>query len=335
MLCPYTRTDPRPFLPTSSWTDLFEWHFVVRGPSGTDFAGGLYHGRILVPPEYPFKPPSFMFLTPNGRFETNTKICLNISEFHPESWQPSWSVRTALLALVAFLPTPPDGGVGSADYPPAERRILAARSRTEPPLGFGNDERQAVTKAMHEAILEREAEEAAKSGGTSTAGTAEQAPQQAPPQQQPEAPRHQSAVERAPQEPSPQRVERSQESAETAEASETTAQASAGEAGAEVAEERQSLTEEEVRQALENPINRLGMAPEEAQRAPELERPLAEAGAPPQPRTNGVTVESLHAELEATEREEGSLRTLTHVLVVALLAILARRYLVAEAISFL
>ena len=136
-------------------TDLFEWHFVVRGPPGTDFAGGVYHGRILVPPDYPFKPPSFMFLTPNGRFETNTKICLNISEHHPESWQPSWSVRTALLALVAFFPTPPDGGIGSADYPPEARRELAARSRAEPPLEFGTEERRAVTRQMHELMLEK------------------------------------------------------------------------------------------------------------------------------------------------------------------------------------
>eukprot|EP00793_Prasinoderma_coloniale_P005392 PRCOL_00004800-RA len=136
-------------------TDLFEWHFVVRGPPGTDFAGGVYHGRILVPPDYPFKPPSFMFLTPNGRFETNTKICLNISEHHPESWQPSWSVRTALLALVAFFPTPPDGGIGSADYPPEARRELAARSRAEPPLEFGTEERRAVTRRMHELMLEK------------------------------------------------------------------------------------------------------------------------------------------------------------------------------------
>ena len=75
--------------------------------------GGIYHGRILLPPEYPFKPPSFLLLSPNGRFETNTKICLSISSHHPEHWQPSWSVRTALTALIAFFPTPGNGAIGS------------------------------------------------------------------------------------------------------------------------------------------------------------------------------------------------------------------------------
>ena len=62
---------------------------------------------------YPFKPPSFTMLTPNGRFETSTKICLSISAHHPEHWQPSWSLRTALTALIAFLPTKGHGAIGS------------------------------------------------------------------------------------------------------------------------------------------------------------------------------------------------------------------------------
>jgi ubiquitin-conjugating enzyme E2 J1 len=28
--------------------DMFEWHFTIRGADGTDFEGGVYHGRILV-----------------------------------------------------------------------------------------------------------------------------------------------------------------------------------------------------------------------------------------------------------------------------------------------
>eukprot|EP00958_Prasinococcus_capsulatus_P003114 scaffold276_cov548-Prasinococcus_capsulatus_cf.AAC.7 len=71
--------------------NIFEWHFVIRGPPQTEFEGGIYHGRIVLPPEYPFKPPSFVFTTPNGRFEVGTKICLSISDHHPEQWQPSWS----------------------------------------------------------------------------------------------------------------------------------------------------------------------------------------------------------------------------------------------------
>ncbi|XP_075221516.1 ubiquitin-conjugating enzyme E2 J1-like isoform X2 [Lycorma delicatula] len=110
--------------------NLFEWHFTVQGPSGTDFDGGLYHGRILLPTEYPMKPPNIILLTPNGRFEINKKICLSISGHHPETWQPSWSIRTALLALIAFMPTPGNGTIGSLDYSPEERKLLAHKSQS-------------------------------------------------------------------------------------------------------------------------------------------------------------------------------------------------------------
>lgn len=43
--------------------NLFEWHFTVRGPADSDFDGGVYHGRILLPPEYPMKPPNIIILT--------------------------------------------------------------------------------------------------------------------------------------------------------------------------------------------------------------------------------------------------------------------------------
>ncbi len=90
-------------------SNMFEWHFTIRGPADSSFEGGMYHGRILLPAEYPFKPPNIVFLTvrlfqvndvypvshtcffqKNGRFEVGTKICLSISSYHEETWQPAW-----------------------------------------------------------------------------------------------------------------------------------------------------------------------------------------------------------------------------------------------------
>ncbi|XP_027008220.2 ubiquitin-conjugating enzyme E2 J1 [Tachysurus fulvidraco] len=109
--------------------NLFEWHFSVRGPPDSDFDGGIYHGRIVLPPEYPMKPPSIILLTPNGRFEVGKKICLSISGHHPETWQPSWSIRTALIAIIGFMPTKGEGAIGSLDYTPEERKALAKKSQ--------------------------------------------------------------------------------------------------------------------------------------------------------------------------------------------------------------
>ncbi|VDM79370.1 unnamed protein product [Strongylus vulgaris] len=66
-------------------------------------------------------------LEPNGRFELNKKICLSISGYHPETWLPSWSIRTALLALIGFMPTAGAGALGSLEYPVAERKKLAKK----------------------------------------------------------------------------------------------------------------------------------------------------------------------------------------------------------------
>ncbi|EDO38825.1 predicted protein [Nematostella vectensis] len=107
--------------------NLFEWHFTVRGPPDTEFAGGRYHGRIILPPEYPMKPPSIMLLTPNGRFEIGKKICLSMSAHHPETWQPSWSIRTVLMAIIGFMPTKGAGAIGALDYTPKERAVLARK----------------------------------------------------------------------------------------------------------------------------------------------------------------------------------------------------------------
>jgi len=59
------------------------------------------------------KPPNVIFMTPNGRFELHKKICLSISGYHPETWRPSWSIRTALLAMIGFMPTHGNGAIGS------------------------------------------------------------------------------------------------------------------------------------------------------------------------------------------------------------------------------
>ncbi|KAI6006051.1 UBC-like protein [Pisolithus albus] len=111
--------------------DIFEWHCTLRGPVGTEFEGGLYHFRILLPAEYPFRPPSLMMLTPNGRFELNTKICISFTNYHEEEWQPAWGVRTAILGLQGFFPLRGQAanGVGSVEYPISERKRLAQLSR--------------------------------------------------------------------------------------------------------------------------------------------------------------------------------------------------------------
>ncbi|KNE62585.1 hypothetical protein AMAG_07788 [Allomyces macrogynus ATCC 38327] len=108
--------------------NLFELHFTIRGPSDTPYAKGLYHGALFLPHDYPFRPPEITFLTPNGRFEVKKKICLSVSDFHPESWQPAWGIRTVLVGISGFMGVESEGAIGSIKWTDEERARLALAS---------------------------------------------------------------------------------------------------------------------------------------------------------------------------------------------------------------
>lgn len=110
-----------------SQNNILEWHYVLEGSEGTPFAGGYYYGKIKFPPDYPYKPPGITMTTPNGRFLTQRKICLSMSDFHPESWNPMWSVSSILTGLLSFMmdTSPTTGSVNSTD---AEKQHLAKAS---------------------------------------------------------------------------------------------------------------------------------------------------------------------------------------------------------------
>jgi ubiquitin-protein ligase len=85
---------------------LYEWHFSFSGLPGSDYEGGVYHGRFLVPSNYPAAAPRVQMLTPNGRFATWRDICLSASSFHQESWSTHWSLYKLVLALRLHMLTP-------------------------------------------------------------------------------------------------------------------------------------------------------------------------------------------------------------------------------------
>lgn len=60
------------------------------------------------------------------------------------------AVRTALVALIAFMPTEPGRALGALDYPKEVRRALALKSREAPPK-FGNPERQTLINEVSSA----------------------------------------------------------------------------------------------------------------------------------------------------------------------------------------
>ncbi|KAF3483291.1 ubiquitin-conjugating enzyme E2 J1 [Arthroderma uncinatum] len=125
-------SSPSPYFHAHPVSDsnLFDWHFTLAGPPApSPYANGIYHGRIVLPPQYPLRPPSFRFLTPSGRFEVNREICLSISGHHEQTWQPAWGIRTALTGIRSFMDGEAKGQVGGLDATNEARKDWAKRSR--------------------------------------------------------------------------------------------------------------------------------------------------------------------------------------------------------------
>ena len=111
-------------------SNLFVWHFSILGLEGSQYEGGVYHGRLILPPQYPASPPRVQVWTPSGRFVPLADICLSASAFHPETWKPSaWNLRTIIESLRLHFITPAIE-IGGMSKPPEERQELAIKSRT-------------------------------------------------------------------------------------------------------------------------------------------------------------------------------------------------------------
>ena len=81
------------------------WHFTIRGPLKTDYEGGLYHGVIELPSQYPFKPPKVVFVTKIYHCNINSTggICLDILK---DQWSPALTISKVLLSICSLMDEP-------------------------------------------------------------------------------------------------------------------------------------------------------------------------------------------------------------------------------------
>ena len=78
------------------------WHFSIKGPKNTEFEGGFYHGILDLQNNYPENQPVIQFVTPNGRFQVNTALCLYT--LNNKKWQTEWTLINLLEALINYMP---------------------------------------------------------------------------------------------------------------------------------------------------------------------------------------------------------------------------------------
>lgn len=122
------KADPPEFIKASpDPANILIWYYLITGPPGTPYEGGQYVGTVRFPPAYPFAPPGIQMITPSGRFQTETRLCLSISDYHPESWNPIWGMSSILVGLLSFM-VGKESTLGSINSSDTEKRRHAVES---------------------------------------------------------------------------------------------------------------------------------------------------------------------------------------------------------------
>jgi hypothetical protein len=103
--------------------DLLTLHYALRGPVDTPYEGGVYHGLLKFPDDYPLKPPGIIMLTPSGRFEVGMRLCLSMSE--------CVGLAAAAGRVTQLEPLPPTPLGSPPSHHPAP--LLYTHTRTPPP----------------------------------------------------------------------------------------------------------------------------------------------------------------------------------------------------------
>jgi len=81
------------------------WRVLIEGPSGSPFENGVFALSVVIPDDYPFKPPRIAFETPIYHCNVNDsgKVCLDLLY---NAWSPSLSVPKCLEAIRIMMSKP-------------------------------------------------------------------------------------------------------------------------------------------------------------------------------------------------------------------------------------
>ncbi|KAL2887675.1 Ubiquitin-conjugating enzyme E2 14 [Ceratocystis lukuohia] len=101
--------NPIPGISVSLLNDvLHTWACTISGPENTPYVGGAFTIHIMLPTDYPFKPPAVKFVTriyhPNVTNDEQGSVCLGLLK--SENWKPNTRVASVLEAIRALMIEP-------------------------------------------------------------------------------------------------------------------------------------------------------------------------------------------------------------------------------------
>jgi ubiquitin-protein ligase len=108
------------------------WYTLLHGIKGAndEYTGGEYLVRFEVDKvEHPHKPPWFYFLTPNGQYGLDGKVCVSIGGYHSDQFRGVLGVDGFATQLVSGFIGGLDHGINIKNSSMEEKRRLARESR--------------------------------------------------------------------------------------------------------------------------------------------------------------------------------------------------------------
>ena len=85
--------------------DMFHWKASFAGPNNSPYEGGIFVLDIIMPLDYPFKPPKFKLVTKvyHPNIDSQGEIWLDILK---NQWSPALTVAKAILSVQSLLCDP-------------------------------------------------------------------------------------------------------------------------------------------------------------------------------------------------------------------------------------
>ncbi len=109
------------------------WYIRLRNFAGNndEYVGGEYDCKMVAPRDFPYKPPSFYFLTNNGLYEIGTKVCISIGEYHADDYRAALGMAGFANQLVSGLIGWRDmgGGINIINTSVGKKKDFAKESR--------------------------------------------------------------------------------------------------------------------------------------------------------------------------------------------------------------
>jgi len=82
-----------------------KWYALLVGIWGSEgeYQNGEYLVEVILPDDFPFKPPEFYFKTPNGVYGVDKKVCISIGTYHADNYRATLGVMGFVNNLVSGL----------------------------------------------------------------------------------------------------------------------------------------------------------------------------------------------------------------------------------------